>query len=204
MAEYHWQGLYLLLFMATSYTENRRFENIDFTQQLPAKGGYENCTFVNCNFSAVDVGGLNFVDCEFTACNLSNCKMVKTGWRQVSFIQCKLLGLRFDTCNDFLFAVSFDNCKLDFASFFKVKLKGTTFKDCSLHEVDFTEADLTAAVFSNCDLKDASFGATNMEKADFRTAFNYSIDPAENRLKQARFSAQGLAGLLDRYDIIVD
>ncbi len=190
--------------MAAIYTENQRFENIDFTQQAPVKGSYEGCTFVSCNFSAADLGGLNFVDCEFTACNLSNCKVVKTGLRQCRFVQCKLLGLRFDTCNDFLFVVSFDKCRLDFASFFKVKLKGTIFKDCSLREVDFAQADLTSAVLGNCDLKDATFGATNLERADFRTAFNYSINPTENKLKQAKFSALGLAGLLDGYDIIVE
>jgi hypothetical protein len=40
-----------------------------------------------------------------------------------------------------------------------------------------------------------------MEKADFRSAFNYSINPEINRIKKAKFSLTGLQGLLGKYDI---
>jgi fluoroquinolone resistance protein len=45
------------------------------------------------------------------------------------------------------------------------------------------------------------FDRTNLEKADFRSAGNYSIDPTTNKIKKARFSLDGVAGLLDKYDI---
>ena len=44
---------------------------------------------------------------------------------------------------------------------------------------------------------------TILEKADFRTAKNYSIDPEQNRLKKAKFSLSGVVGLLRKYDIVV-
>ena len=75
------------------------------------------------------------------------------------------------------------------------------FKNSQLHEVDFSECDLTSAVFDNCDLLNATFDRTIIEKADFRTAYNYSIDPDNNRIKKARFSKSGIAGLLQKYDI---
>jgi hypothetical protein len=50
----------------------------------------------------------------------------------------------------------------------------------------------------------ATFESTIIEKADFRTSFNYSIDPEKNRIKKARFSLAGIAGLLDKYDIEID
>jgi hypothetical protein len=43
-----------------------------------------------------------------------------------------------------------------------------------------------------------------LEKADFRTAFNYSINPETNRIKKAKFSKEGLNGLLDKYDIEIE
>jgi uncharacterized protein YjbI with pentapeptide repeats len=61
--------------------------------------------------------------------------------------------------------------------------------------------DLTEAVFDDCDLQRAIFVNTNIEKTDFRTAFNYSIDLELNRIKKAKFSAHGISGLLDKYDI---
>jgi uncharacterized protein YjbI with pentapeptide repeats len=70
-----------------------------------------------------------------------------------------------------------------------------------LGELDLTECDLTGSVFDNCDLKGAVFENTIIEKADFRTSFNYSIDPQTNRIKKAKFSLSGIAGLLHKYDI---
>ena len=55
--------------------------------------------------------------------------------------------------------------------------------------------------FINCDFSGAVFENTILEKADLRTAINYSIDPEINRLKKAKFSMPGLIGLLDKYDI---
>jgi len=98
----------------------------------------------------------------------------------------------------------FENCLLNLSSFYKLKLKGTKFKNCNLQEVDFTETDLTNAVFDNCDLDRAIFERTILEKADFRTAFHYSIDPTVNRIKKARFSSNGLAGLLDNFNIVIE
>jgi fluoroquinolone resistance protein len=43
-----------------------------------------------------------------------------------------------------------------------------------------------------------------LEKADFRTSNGYSIDPEMNRIKKAKFSLEGVAGLLDKYDIEVE
>lgn len=45
---------------------------------------------------------------------------------------------------------------------------------------------------------------TILEKSDFQTSYNYSIDPEINRIKKAKFSFQGAVGLLDKYDIEVE
>jgi len=50
----------------------------------------------------------------------------------------------------------------------------------------------------------AMFIHTNLEKADFRSAFNYSIDPETNRIRKARFSVPAVTGLLDKYDIEIE
>ena len=60
------------------------------------------------------------------------------------------------------------------------------------------------AVFDGCDLADAVFERTVLEKADLRGAINYSIDPAVNRVKKARFSLEGVRGLLGKYDILIE
>ena len=62
----------------------------------------------------------------------------------------------------------------------------------------------TNTLFDNCDFKRATFEKTNIEKADFRNAHNYSIDLEQNRFKKAKFSKEGIVGLLGQYDVEID
>ena len=73
-----------------------------------------------------------------------------------------------------------------------------------MQETDFSESDLTSSIFDNCDLTQAIFDNTILEKVDFRTSYNYSIDPEINRIKKSRFSILGISGLLDKYDIEIE
>jgi uncharacterized protein YjbI with pentapeptide repeats len=98
----------------------------------------------------------------------------------------------------------FDDCTLSHSSFYQQKLKKIKFKNCRLDEVDFTLADLTEAAFIECDLRNASFDNTILEKADFRTAYNYIINPEQNKIRKAKFAAAGISGLLQQYDIQIE
>lgn len=93
---------------------------------------------------------------------------------------------------------------LKLALFSKLKLKNTRFKNCDLQEVDFTDADLAESIFEHCDLLLATFFKTNLEKADFRSALNYSINPETNRISKASFSIPAVIGLLDKYNIEIE
>ena len=77
----------------------------------------------------------------------------------------------------------------------------TTFTNCSLKETNFVSADLTKSVFENCNLDNAIFNDTKLKEVDFKTAYNYKIDPEFNPMKKAKFSSAGILGLLDKYDI---
>ncbi len=185
----------------TVYRVGETYKKMDYTIQPMLKGEYEDCSFVDCNFEGVDLATIKFIECQFIGCNLSLAKILNTAFGDVSFTDCKMLGLHFDQCNSFGFSVRFNKCMLDHATFYRVKAKNTSFINTSLKEVDFTETELTNAVFDHCDLLDAKFENTNLEKVDFRTAFNYTIDPQLNRIKKARFSREGVHGLLHKFDV---
>lgn len=174
------------------------------TNDLLTKGEYENCIFNNCNFAETDLSEFKFIDCKFNGCNFSLANLNKTVFRDVKFKDCKMLGLRFDSCNEFGLSFSFDSCQLNHCSFYKTKIKKTIFKNSQLQETDLAEADLTNVVFDNCNLIQAIFDHTIIEKADFRTSYNYSIDPENNRIKKAKFSILGVSGLLEKYDIDIE
>jgi uncharacterized protein YjbI with pentapeptide repeats len=131
-------------------------------------------------------------------------RITGTSFQHTSFKECKLLGLHFEDCNSFLLSLHFEVCILNFSSFQKLELKNLHFHDCELREADFTEAKLPNAVFSNCNLNGASFVNTHLFKADFRTAYNFSLDPEMNRIKKAQFAMPGIIGLLDKYDIVIE
>jgi uncharacterized protein YjbI with pentapeptide repeats len=183
-----------------SFFEEKHYLKVESLE----KGVFERCVFENCNFSEQDVSGSKFSDCSFIACNLSLMSMNLTSFQQVSFVDCKMLGLRFDFCNPFGFSISTERCQLMHSSFFKLNLKKTNFIETDLSQVDFTESNLTEAKFVACNLYQALFSQTMLEKADLRTAVNFSIDPEQNRIKKARFSIEGLQGLLHKYDLQVE
>ena len=115
-----------------------------------------------------------------------------------------MIGVKFNECDSFLLQFSFKECQLNFSSFYQLKISNTKFINCNLQEVDFTETVLINSLFDNCDLKLAIFDRTNLEKSDFRTAFNFEINPVENTLKGAKFSKDNVVGLLSAYKVIVE
>lgn len=190
--------------MSQAFTQDQIFDKLDFTQEPLPKGEYENCKFTNCNFEETNLNDIKFMDCNFQDCNWSLVQLNGTVLREVKFKDCKMLGLQFETCNDFGLSFSFENCQLNHSTFFQMNIKKTIFRNCQLREIDFSESNLSNVIFDDCDLAQAIFINTVLDKADFRTGYNYSIDPESNRLKKAKFSILGISGLLDKYDLIIE
>ena len=183
---------------------NQTFKAQNYTIKKLEKGEYDNCIFSNCVLSNTDLSAIIFNECIFDNCDLSMANLKDTALRSVKFKQCKLLGLRFDDCNEFLISFEFDTCVLNFSSFYKLKIKNTQFNACKLEEVEFVATDLTSAVFKNCDFRKAAFEGTILEKADLRSSFNFSINPETNKINKAKFSKQNIVGLLDKYNITIE
>lgn len=189
--------------MEKTLIEDKEFKNIHFAKDALVNGKYDNCTFVACIFSEADLFEVAFIDCEFVDCDFTNQPLAQTVFRDVRFVNCKLLGLHFEHCNTLLISMTFEGCQMKLSSFYQLNLKQTHFSHCNLQELDLTEADLTEAVLDDCDLAGAIFDRTVLEKADLSTSYNYIINPEMNRVKKAKFSTDGLAGLLTQYDIVV-
>jgi hypothetical protein len=56
------------------------------------------------------------MDCEFIDCNLSMTSLMGTSLKRFILVIVNY-GIQFNSCTDFLFAVSFQDCVLDYSSF---------------------------------------------------------------------------------------
>ena len=136
---------------------HKTFEKVNYIDKKINNREFEGCIFKNCNFSNSDFSYNTFIDCEFIDCNLSMIKLVNSSLKTVDFKNCKLLGIQFHACDDFLFNVAFDECVLDYSSFANKKMPKTKFANNSMKEVTFIGTNLSNSFFPkfratmNCD-----------------------------------------------------
>jgi uncharacterized protein YjbI with pentapeptide repeats len=184
------------------------FLDIEYQNLAYGKDGvnfkeFERCIFNNCDFSACTFLAVTFIDCVFNGCNFNGTKINYVALRTATFNRCQIKEVNFAMCDKLIFEIAFNNCVLDFSKFYTLKIKGTPFKNCSLVAVDFMGADLAEVVFDNCDLYRAEFSKAIANKTNFRTSFNYAIDPEKTKIKKAVFSMDGVKGLLYKHDIVI-
>lgn len=183
--------------------DDKTFNEVNYAGQVIRGTEFNNCHFKKCDLTDGEFTLCKFIDCVFEDCNLSMIKWGRSTLNNTTFKSCKLLGINFSLCEDFLFSPRFEACMLDYSSFMSKKMPKTTFNRCSLKEVTFTQAILTGSAFDECDLTGTVFSGTDLTSVNFSTAFNYTIDPELNKLSKAIFTSSGLQGLLYKYNIKV-
>jgi uncharacterized protein YjbI with pentapeptide repeats len=187
----------------TEYFLDKEYNTIAFTKEELNHKEFESCTFINCNFSSCHFIAVTFIECHFKNCDLSQCAVNHVGLRTVYFTDCKIEGVNFAMCDQFIFEINFENCLLDFSKFYGLSLKGTQFIGCSLVANDFMGSTLTNVAFQNCDLYKTVFDKAIANKVDFRTSYNYTINPSKTKLNKSHFSLDEVKGLLIKHDIII-
>lgn len=165
------------------------------------KADFDACVFKSCVFAKANLSKLTFTNCTFENCDFSGVNLMQTALQECDFVACKMLGVTFEACADFLFQINCQSCILNFSSFYQMNLSLSQFYQCQFKEADFTEANLTGVFFNECDLAGASFENTNLQKTDFSSAINYSLNPEQNKITGAVFSKEGLPGLLSAYKL---
>ncbi|MCW3086464.1 MAG: putative low-complexity protein [Bacteroidetes bacterium] len=183
---------------------NKVFEKVNSPAKTIRNREFEACTFKQCDLSNCDFANSRFTDCTFINCNLTMIRLNNVSLINAVFKDCKLMGIIFSECADFLFSVRFENGLLDYSSFMGKKMMGTVFINTTLKDVNFSNANLTKAVFDKTNLSGAIFNGTVLQEANLVTAFAYSIDGELNKISKAHFSLQGVVGLLDKYRITIE
>ncbi|WP_274911819.1 pentapeptide repeat-containing protein [Streptomyces sp. WZ-12] len=110
---------------------------------------------------------LNLHGVEITRSDLGTISWSESKLTRVVLRDCKLMGAALDGL--VLDDVLVEGCKLDFATFEKVRATGpVAFVNCVLSEATFTDCDLTDVVFSECTLRLTEFEAGRYRGTDLR------------------------------------
>ena len=179
--------------------QGQTFAEIDFTGCV-----FDHCALIECMWHRC-----SFTECRFRHCDLSLAAVPGSRFPDARFTASKLIGVDwtkagFTAITKLLLAVQFEDCLLNYASFFGLTLRRSRFVGCIAREVDFREADLTDAVCTKTDFTGSKFHHTNLTKADFREATGYAINPVVNTIARARFSLPEAVSLLSGFDVEIE
>lgn len=179
--------------------EDQTFKNLKSLK----KDQYECCDFYNCDFSNLNFFNFSFEECNFYSCNFSNANLNMIAIKSCLFKDSKMMGLKFQDINTFIFQAKFEKCQLDYSSFTGLKCEGFQFTDYKMHGVDFSGTNLEEAIIANCDLQEALFENTNLKKTDLTYSYNFSINPQINTIKELKVSREFIEGITDYFGIKV-
>ena len=184
---------------------SQTFKGLEAAGQVYNQVTFEDFHFDNCNFSEAHFSKCKFVDCVFTASNLSNIKINYSKLFDVSFHQCKLVGVDWARADwprfNVISPIKFVECILNDSSFFGLDLIEMTLEHCKAHDVDFRNGNYMKSRFCHTDFTNSLFMKTNLQEADFTEAQHYDIDIFNNTIKSARFTRLEALGLLTFLDI---
>ena len=174
---------------------DEEFSNIEF----------EDCEFQDCDFSESVFKQCKFIDCLFSRCNLSVIKVPLSHFTNVSFDECKLIGVDWTRAKwpGFFYSVAlkFNKCIINDSSFIGLTLDEIVLEECKAHDVDFRDGSFREAVFCHTDFTNSLFGKTDLTEADFSEALNYDIDIFNNNISRAKFTHTEAIRLLNCLDI---
>lgn len=175
--------------LSEAYFEGESFVGLELGEADLSRKEFQSCTFRSVKLAGSRWMGALLEDCTFELCDLSNFAPKGLAARDVRFSECKLLGVDWTSVSPHP-RVAFEACDLRYASFASVHLRKTTFLRSQITEATFADVDLTECDFDGSDLEGTTFRECVLHKANFSGARGLLLDPAKNRVKDARISLE--------------
>jgi fluoroquinolone resistance protein len=184
--------------------ENKTFKTLDLTEQSFMECSFTDCTFEHCAFVNSIWIKTKFHSCTFICCNISFVTVDGCFLQDVTFLECKIVGIEFHKCNKVFFCINIKNSILLNCNFSDLNMQKACCYKSSFKECFFTNTQLMESDFTGADLQGSIFHKCNLEKADLRGAKNYTINLHTNIVKKAQFSYPEVMSLLTFFDIVID
>jgi fluoroquinolone resistance protein len=184
--------------------ENQVFKEINQTQETFDLVTFVECTFVSCDFTESKFVNCRFEDCSFRKCNLSNGKYINSNFIGCKFEGTKMIGIDFTLIGGRLgLILCCKKCDLSYTNFMGVNISKSVFTNCDIKESDLTQANAEYVVFDECDFEKTIVFATDLKNSLFTHCINYAFNPAENRVKGAKFTRENVHNLLLPFGVII-
>lgn len=196
-------------FLDGEHHERRTFARLTVSPVRLTRLEFVECIFDRCTFAGCELSRCVFTDCIFTNCDLGVATVPYSRFTESRFTGCQLSGIDWtaagsSTLSRLVAMPDFEECLLDYGSFFGLNLHGRAIVGCSARELDLREADASAANLHGTDFSGALFHHTNLTGADLTGASNYDIDPRANVVTKARFSLPEAVSLLRGFEVLIE
>jgi fluoroquinolone resistance protein len=160
------------------------------------------CTLRNIQLHASQWSRTRLEECVFESCDLSHAKTARLTLRDVSFKNCKLMGVDWSSLESYP-VVRFESCNLRYASFVRLALNKTCFLGSVLSEASFVETQLVDASFEGCELSAARFDRCDLRRASFADTRGLLLDTKINNVKGARIPVEAALRLAELQGLII-
>ena len=180
-----------------------QYSRLFLTEETVREKMFDECIFTDCIFPGCRFERCRFKHCSFKKCDLSNIIPMNSEFHDVTFTDCKAIGIDWTRAQVFK-EISFTDSLINYSNFTFRKLLNIVIKKCEAKDVSFVENDLTGANFRYTDFENATFYKTNLTEVDFTGAVNYAIDVNNNTFKKTRFSLPEALSLLNGLDIVIE
>ena len=166
---------------------------------------FEACTFDDLDLTGFDLRNTRFENCTFRKCTLADVRLTGVRLHGVHFEHCTLPRLRWSTLDTLVLDFTLVDCR---APHGRLGRDGPPRHPIQGHRSErrqlLQDRCPRKTAWTDCRLRDVVFDRTDLREADFRGATGWTIDPAENRLRGARFDANDLTGLVQSLGIQLD
>lgn len=181
------------------------FEGLALAEKTFDGVSFDNCHFIDCDFSNSRFNGCTLSDCHFLHCNLNLVHLGYSRFHDVTFDNSKLMGLDWTKVNwpnfQFFSPIKFNQCLLSESTFYGLNLKELTLTACKAHNTDFQNGDFSHSDFGHTDFTGSIFHNTNIAGVNFCDAVAYDIDIRNNTIKGAKFTRIEALSLLEGLEI---
>lgn len=182
--------------------EDQTFSNLALSSRVLEGKEFFRCRFEHCVGQESQWRDCLLEDVEFRSCDLTRATWKQVGLRGVRFVGSKLMGVFWSSVSP-LPEVSFDECNLRYATFERLNLRKTPFQKSVVREANLLECDLSDADFSGSDLSGSTIRGCTLARADFSSAMNVFIDPAQNKVKDAHISTETAVVVAEQLGFVV-